>query len=182
MRPWFWGNPLSAERSCTEPLPMVTSTSSPRAEMAFLRHVSPAQVLVLKNSAFDLMTRSVFIARSPADRTDPQAVQMPEGLGNSPGHRHPPSDRRRQLPRLSGRVTRSVQFRASLHQAFTGRANGGRPRPSRLPCCLLCQVLASIRLRYAYGPRSGVRHVQGETPQPQDRHSIETLLRSAVTF
>lgn len=53
-----------------------------RAELAFLRHVSPAQVLVLKNSEFDLMTRSAFIARSTADRTHPQSVEMPEGLGN----------------------------------------------------------------------------------------------------
>ena len=40
---------------------------SPRAEMAFRRHVPPAQVPVLKNSAFDLMTRSAFIPRAPVE-------------------------------------------------------------------------------------------------------------------
>ena len=67
MGQWVWGNSLSARYFCAELLPMAASTLSPRAEMVFLRQMPPAQVLVLKNSAFDLMTRSAFIAWAPAE-------------------------------------------------------------------------------------------------------------------
>ena len=50
---------------------MAAWTLSPRAETVLRRHVPPAQVPVLKNSAFDLMTRSAFIAQVPADATTP---------------------------------------------------------------------------------------------------------------
>ena len=40
---------------------------SPPAEIVSLRHMPPAQVPALKNSAFDLMTPSAFIARAPAE-------------------------------------------------------------------------------------------------------------------
>ena len=45
---------------------MTASKLSTRAEMVFQRHVSPAQVPVLKTPAFDLMTQFAFIARAPA--------------------------------------------------------------------------------------------------------------------
>ena len=46
---------------------MAAWTLSPRAKMVFRRHVPPAHVPVLKNSAFDLMTRSAFVAQVPAE-------------------------------------------------------------------------------------------------------------------
>ena len=39
---------------------------SPRAKLTFRRHVPPATVPVLKNFAFELMTRSAFVPRLPA--------------------------------------------------------------------------------------------------------------------
>ena len=60
---WVWGNSLSARYISTDLLPVAAWTLSPRAEMVSLRHMPPAQVPVLNNSAFDLMTRSAFIAQ-----------------------------------------------------------------------------------------------------------------------
>ena len=59
--------PVSAGFHSTELLPVAAWTLSPRAEMVFRRHVPPAQVSELKNSAFDLMTRSAFIAQVSAE-------------------------------------------------------------------------------------------------------------------
>ncbi len=59
--------PVSAGCRPAELLPMAAWTLSPRAKMVFQRHVSPAQVPVLNNTAFDLMTRSGFTARAPAE-------------------------------------------------------------------------------------------------------------------
>jgi len=52
---------------CSQLLPMAASTLSPCAELVFPRQVPRAQVAVSKNSAFDLMTQSAFIARAPAE-------------------------------------------------------------------------------------------------------------------
>ena len=58
---------MSAGFHSTELLPMPASKLSPRTEMVFQRHVPPAHVSELKNSAFDLMTRSPFVAQVPAE-------------------------------------------------------------------------------------------------------------------
>ena len=59
--------PVLAGFYSIELLPMAAWTLSPRAKLVFRRHVPPAHVPVLKNSAFDLMTRSAFIAQLPAE-------------------------------------------------------------------------------------------------------------------
>ena len=46
---------------------MAASKLSLRSEMVFRRHVPPAQVPDLKNSAFELMIRLVFIAQPSAE-------------------------------------------------------------------------------------------------------------------
>ena len=48
--------------------------------MVSLRHMPPAQVLVLNNSAFDSMTRSAFIAWTPAEPKQSTTIETPEGL------------------------------------------------------------------------------------------------------
>ena len=82
---WVRGNPLSAGYPCTELLPMTASTSSPRAEMAFRRHVPPAQVPVLKTYAFDLMTWSALIARAPAEPEQPAIHRNARKIGETVG-------------------------------------------------------------------------------------------------
>ena len=64
-------------------LPAAVWTSSPRAEIVFLRHVPPAQVPVLKNLAFDLMTRSAFIARAPAESAQSAIHRNARRIGKS---------------------------------------------------------------------------------------------------
>ena len=46
---------------------MAASTLSPRPEMVLRRHVPPAQLRLLKISAFDLMTRPELIGQMPAE-------------------------------------------------------------------------------------------------------------------
>ena len=64
---WISGTSLSAGYLCTEMLSMATSTLFPNAETVFRRHVPPAQVPLLKNSAFDLMTRPALIGQVPTE-------------------------------------------------------------------------------------------------------------------
>ena len=49
-------------------LSMAASKQPRHTSTVFRRHVPPAQVPLLKNSAFDLMTRPAFIPRVPAER------------------------------------------------------------------------------------------------------------------
>ena len=74
-------------------------------EKVLCRLVLPAMVPVLNNSAFDLMTRSAFIPRDPAHRSNLQSVELPDGPGYPSGNRDPRHDRTRQSPRLYGRDT-----------------------------------------------------------------------------
>lgn len=98
--------PVSAGYSVTEPQSIATWRWSPRAIFAFRRPVPPVQVPVLKNPAFELMTRSAFIPRVTAEPKQSTNVQMPEESGNPSGRYRPPCDRSQRLPRLCGRDTR----------------------------------------------------------------------------
>ena len=62
---------------------MAASTMSPRAKMVFRRHVPPAQVSELKNSAVDLMTRSAFIAQVPAEPKQSTTHRNARRIGKS---------------------------------------------------------------------------------------------------
>lgn len=64
---WVWGNTRPARYFCTKLLPMAARILSPCAEMVFRCQMLPAQVPVLKNSRFDLMTRFAFIPRTSAE-------------------------------------------------------------------------------------------------------------------
>ena len=59
--------------------------ATPRFDLVLCRHAPPVQVLVLKNSPFDLMTRTALIVREPPHRSDPQSVESPNGPGNPSG-------------------------------------------------------------------------------------------------
>ena len=55
----------------------------PSAKMVFRRHVPPAQVSELKNSAFDLMTRSSFITQVPAEPKQSTTHRNARRIGKS---------------------------------------------------------------------------------------------------
>ena len=81
--------PLSVGFHSTELLPIAAWTLSPRAKMVFRRHVPPAQVPALKNSAFDLMTRSAFIAQVPAEPKQSTTRRDARRTGKSVGPLRP---------------------------------------------------------------------------------------------
>ena len=80
---WVWDNSLSARYLCTELLPMAASQLSPRTEMVYRRHAPPAHVPELRNSAFDLMTRSPFIAQVPAEPKQSTTQRNARRIGKS---------------------------------------------------------------------------------------------------
>lgn len=75
------------------------------SETVLQRHAPPARATVLKICASDLMTRSAFIARPPADGSDPQFVERGEGSGYPSGCCDLPWHPGRQFLRLWGRDT-----------------------------------------------------------------------------
>ena len=79
-----WAVSLSSGYFCMWLLPFAGSTLSPRAEMVYRCHAPPAQVPLLSNSSFDLMTRSAFIARAPAE---PERSLIHPGARENGGNR-----------------------------------------------------------------------------------------------
>lgn len=81
-RALLWGYSLSVEYLCCRVRPVVASSLSPRAEMSFLRHVSPTQVLALKKFVSDLMTWAALTLGHSRHRSSLQSIETPEGAGN----------------------------------------------------------------------------------------------------
>lgn len=72
--------------------------ATPCFDLVLCRHVPPVQVLVLKNSIFELMARTALLVREPPHRSDPQSVESPNGPGNPSGYCDPTRDLRWQPP------------------------------------------------------------------------------------
>ncbi len=96
--PMLWsricGGPLSAGHPCPGLLPATATVLSRRFELVLCRHVPPARVMALKNPTFDLMTGPTCISQEPADRSNLQSAETPDGSGNPSGYRDPTRDLR----------------------------------------------------------------------------------------
>lgn len=120
--------------------------STPRFDLVLCRHVPPVKVLVLKNSPFDLMTRTALIVREPSHRSDPQSVESPNGPGNPSGCCDPTRDLRWQPPGFAagtqgrGGNRRGAWPSSSTKTGASETSTATRPAtPSRektLPCGL----------------------------------------------
>ncbi len=139
----------SAGYFCMELLPMAVWTLSRRAGMVLRRQMPLTQVRLLKNSTFDLMTRSVFIASAPAVLEQSTPCRDTTKTGNPSSHCDPPRDRRRQPLRLWGRDTRwGGRLRRAWPSWDTGRCAAAQAGAARFrPALLAHRVRRPTRRR-----------------------------------
>ena len=96
-------HPVPAGYRFTELLHMVAWTLPGCMGMVLLRQLLPARVSVLKNSAFDLMTRPRSSVGRLRNRDNLQSIETSEGSGFPSGRCGPSRHRGRQPPRPCGR-------------------------------------------------------------------------------
>ena len=74
--------PVPAEYPSTELLPMAARAVSRHAKTVFRRHVPPAPVPILKNPAFDLITRTALIVQMAAEPKRSSARREARRIGH----------------------------------------------------------------------------------------------------
>ncbi len=80
--------------------------SGPRSPLPLSLDSGPVREVKMPVSAGFIPGRHGAETRQPADRSNPQSVEKPDGPGNSSGHRDPARDRPRRPRRLWGRDTK----------------------------------------------------------------------------